>query len=317
MRRALTLLAAGAVSAWGLSVQAGGPAEPGRTIKRDGLTFRLASSTAVAGFDPVRGDRAGSLFVAPKSGLSEADLISAQTVPSAGGSAISMTLTSGAADRLVRLMREHHADRLAVYQGSTLIAAGTLSVDATTSRAAISDMAEGEVAAVTNLLRATGIVPAGPVLTLVPSSNSIQSGETINVDVFVSGVADLRAYQVSLEAVGGDGGRLAIGNVQVQSPRSDFVFAGMQKLDAADVNGGRVGSVLYNGGVDVAGQGYLGTFTMTASSYAAGTFIIRTRTDANSSMLLDSANDNIAFTAADGVPVAVGIPTTRTTPIKK
>jgi hypothetical protein len=214
-------------------------------------------------------------------------------------------------------MRETGAAHLAVFQGSNLIAAGSLTVDAAAGRAAISGLGAGELDRVTNLLRATNIMPAGPVITLVPSQSTFLSGGTITVDVFVTGVSDLRAYQVSLETLGGDAGRIALDNVRIESPRADFVFAGLQKVDAADSVGARVGSVLFNGSVDVPSTGYLGTFTLNASPDAKGTFVVRARMHDGSSMLVDGDNQHIAFTAGAGVPLQVNVPTTPGTPIRK
>ena len=137
----------------------------------------------------------------------------------------------------------------------------------------------------------------GAAITLVASRSLIRPGDSVTVDAFVRGVSDLRTYQVMLTTSGGESGRLNVEDMVIDSMRADYVFAGLQKIDAVDTVNARFGGVLFNGGVEAVTPAYVGTFTLQASVDAAGSFRVSLRTADNSSLLQSSRNEAIAFSA--------------------
>ena len=136
-----------------------------------------------------------------------------------------------------------------------------------------------------------------PVLRLVPSTRSVEPGGAVTVDVFVSGVADLRGYEIALQATGGRGGHLGLESVCVDRERVDYVFNAREAFDVGDVDGQRVVGVMAEGGVESRGQAYLATLTFRASEDAHGKFDINQR-DSGDTVLLDSVGSPLAGPSA-------------------
>ncbi len=146
---------------------------------------------------------------------------------------------------------------------------------------------------------------SGAVVSLATETRSIQAGAAVEVDVFAKGISDLRSYQISLAVSGGASGRIEIEDLRVDGDRTDYVFSGLQKFDAVDQVGGRLGAVLMGGGVDAAEQVYLGTYTLRASADAQGSFNVTVSTVDRGSQFASSNNLPIAF-AAPGIQISVG-----------
>jgi hypothetical protein len=92
----------------------------------------------------------------------------------------------------------------------------------------------------------------------------------VTMDVFLSGVEGLHAYQVALDAMAADGSPLAIESVAVDTARADYVFAGREAYEAVDTVGGRLAAVLRTGEVTVGEGLYLGRFTFRKTSDVTG-----------------------------------------------
>jgi hypothetical protein len=112
-------------------------------------------------------------------------------------------------------------------------------------------------------------------ITLVPSTQRIRSGERVNVDVFVRETSNLRGYQVALEVAGGSAGLVLAEDAAIATNRDDFAFTGMSNFRVRDVEGVRLGAALGEGGVESYEPIYLGTFTFRAADTAEGLFMIR------------------------------------------
>ena len=146
----------------------------------------------------------------------------------------------------------------------------------------------------------------GPTLTVVAGTTSIAPDGAVTLDVFVSGVSDLRTYQTKLGVSGGDTGRLTVDDVFVDHAREDYVFGTAQKLDAVDRTGDRIGGILMAGGVDATAAKYVGSYTVRASSDAAGTFSVNVITSDRSSIIMTSDNKELVVGAGPSALITVG-----------
>ncbi len=104
--------------------------------------------------------------------------------------------------------------------------------------------------------------------------HSIDPGDTVEVDVYVAGTADLRAYEVSVDITGGSRGALILVNAFIDETRTDYAFYGeaTPTHSGIDLSGGRIANLLETGGVNALTDVYAGTFVFQASSSADGTF---------------------------------------------
>ena len=94
---------------------------------------------------------------------------------------------------------------------------------------------------------------------------------------------------------GGYHGRLVIEDLWMDIDRDDYVFAVLQSLEAADLNGGRLASILVSGGVAVTDALYLGSFSLRASRDASGEFSIGAELGERASFLWTSENEPMRF----------------------
>ncbi len=112
--------------------------------------------------------------------------------------------------------------------------------------------------------------------TLVPRQRAIKAGGTVDVDVYASGVANLRGYEFGVTAGSGRRGALTLDAVSVDTDRADYAFAGLHNFPAIDSELGRVGAAVMGMGESIPAnkRAYVGTFTFRASDDAAGAFNI-------------------------------------------
>jgi hypothetical protein len=307
MRKVISMVTAAAV---GVGVWAGAAraAVDARGTKREGAAIRLASATPVQGFDAVSaGD--SRLYVAPKGGLTAADVTSATSIEVREGRDVELTLTRDAAAKLASSMRETGANRLAIFEGGRLIASGVATVDSTVSRAVIRSLSSDSADRLIRLVDVRA-VPEGPAVRMTASQQAVEPGGTVTVELRLdAGVAGLRAYQFVLVPEGGTRGQLTLQSGAIDATRTDFVFAGRDKLDAVDQTGIRMMSALVSGSLNVARESYLGQFTFVASPDAQGTFKIRVDAADGNSILLDTDSRPITVAMPQPVEVSVGAPT--------
>ncbi len=145
---------------------------------------------------------------------------------------------------------------------------------------------------------------ARPAIELEPSARSISPGETIAVEVLVSDAADLRGYEVALDAVGRRRGRLELESITVDRGRRDYVFADREVFDVGDLSGARVVAAMARGGVTPRDAGYLATFVFRASEDAHGSFKIAVR-EAGDTILLDSVGSILRTRSITNASVSV------------
>ncbi len=282
-----------------------------RSSGRSPLELRLATTSPTAGYQAVTIDRDHTIYVAARGAIAQSDVLSASAIAVRGGSDIEVTLKEDAARRLSSSMSKHEVSHLAVFVHGKFHTFASVSLDA--NQATLANVAEGQAKRLTQLINRSSDGSGRPVIKLVPSQTSIAADGVLRIDAFLSGnVSGLRAYQVNLSVTGGAAGQLWLQDVVVEKTRTDFVFVGKQQLDAADKDGGRLASALFEGTVDTS-SGYLGTFLLRASADAAGSFRVAAITEPGASTLVDDSNMPIPYATS---AIAIGVGTRPITPTK-
>jgi hypothetical protein len=149
--------------------------------------------------------------------------------------------------------------------------------------------------------------PEQVTLSVVPSLDRVPAGGSVDVDVYVSTVSDLRAYQVALEVTGGRRGRFELTQIRIDTDRAEYAFGSSKIVEAIDLSEARVGVLPFNGTADVLKSAYLGTFTFRASEDAKGTFDVHVQLG-QKSLLRRSGGQAVALDANDA-RIAVGVST--------
>ena len=130
---------------------------------------------------------------------------------------------------------------------------------------------------------------AAPVqIKLVPSTDVVQPGGTVEVHVFASGATDVRGYEIKGVPSGLRRGSASLG-ASIQD-RRDSLMNGVESISAIDQTGGRIIVAATVGSVSSAGTGYLGTFTVQVSDDAVGTLQVS----------LGAGRDQLILGLADG-----------------
>ena len=144
----------------------------------------------------------------------------------------------------------------------------------------------------------------GSALTLTSVRATVAPGDSVDVEVLVSDVDDLRVYQLQLQALEGERGGLVLEGMTVDKARADFVFGRDFVIDAVDMIGLRVGALRFDGGVKVEQAQYLATFHFRATADAKGTFRINVL-EGEESFLADSSSQKIDYGAPLDLEVTV------------
>jgi len=272
-----------------------------RETKGSGVSFRLASSNPVSGFEKVTLSADNSmLYVAPRPVWTGGDVVSTQT---RDGSGIEFTLSPEAAQRLTTVSG---ADQVAIYVEGKLTTVGRFATSG--GRVTVLGLTSAQSDRVVKLIG--GVRPA-PVPTPSDAAASINvvpigmENGLFLVDVYAEGVTGLRTYQVALMVSGGTRGALEREDVEVVTARDDYVFAGLDVVSAADKIGGRITSVLKSGSIDQTDPGYLGTYSFRPSADAAGTFEIAVEVGPKT-FLADVESGMIGYRAGPSALYTVG-----------
>lgn len=265
-----------------------------RSAKRSSVSMRWASMTPVAGYEAMMLDGEKTVYVAKVATLSGQEIREARTIDSRTGKDLVLNLTGPATTRFDEQWKKHRGESLAVVSGGSLLAVGAVSFNAASSAILMSGLSSPHATRVTQLWGKANPVAGGPTITVVSSQRKIAPGDTVAVDVFISGVPDLRVYQVTLAVDGGTNGSLERRQAVVDTSRSDYVFRNQQKLDAADQTLGRLGGILFGKGVKAIQKNYVGSYVFAASPDASGEFTLKARVD-SSSILMDSNNRQFGF----------------------
>jgi len=276
-----------------------------RPAKGDQITLRLATDVPTRGMEKINvGGR--TLFVSGKAGISGRDVVSTESIESRDGSDVELSLTKAGADRLAGLMQAAGTSQVVLFSGRQALMAGTISFDSDQSIATITGLNADDAQQLSQMIQGRRAIGNGPTLTVVANTASIAADGAVTLDIFVSGVASLRTYQTKLGISGGDAGQLTIEDVFVDHERGDYVFGTAQKLDAVDRTGNRIGGILMAGGVDATAAKYVGSYTVRASSDAAGTFSVNVITSDRSSIIMTSENKELTVGAGPSAMITVG-----------
>jgi len=133
------------------------------------------------------------------------------------------------------------------------------------------------------------------VISLRPSARKILAGSTFDVDVYATGIVDLRTYQLALVTSGGETGMLTVEDLRIDGDRTDHVFASVDAIAATDMVGKRLGATTTSYGVAAPSTVYLGTFTLRASLDARGEFTLDLGVDEGATLFRDSVFASVSF----------------------
>lgn len=265
------------------------------------VNLHLASLTPVDGFD-ARAFGDVDVYVSRRVALTEAALLSTDSSTTRGRTSVSIALTDPGLRRIRDMVRRNDVDRLVVIANGRIVAVTTFALNTSASSLTLTSLTSLEAGQVTDLIALT---PVGATITLVPTQSRVFPGRPVSVDIFVSGMANLRTFQVSLEVVGGTSGSMTIEDIQIDHTRSDYVFGTLPKLDAPDLSGNRLGGLLMSGSVDATERSYLGTATLVPSSDAAGTFRVTVKGGDRSTLLWTSDSMPAKF-RTEAATISVG-----------
>ena len=307
MRKVMAVVAAAVVAVGVVNVVlAGSRTDSPRAGKQGVVSFRLASTSPTRGFEAMTFGDDRTVYVAPQAALSAGAVVSAEAIATRNGSDVSLSLTDESAVRLGALLDKGVADQLAIFVGDQLVSSGTFSFDAGSGRATIFGLSSADARRVTRVINRRRNAPVGTAITLVPSQTTIEPGEVVTLDIFVTGgVSDLRAYQLAVEISEGASGLLTTEELWMDTQRVDYVFRGLEKLDAVDLIGKRLGAVLLSGGAQPMETGYLGSYVLRASEDASGTFSV-TLSAKDTSMVVGTSNQMIRFSYGSPVEITIG-----------
>lgn len=132
----------------------------------------------------------------------------------------------------------------------------------------------------------------------------VRPGGQIAIDVYATNVADLQAYQISLEVSGGRMGTLDLESVVINETRLEYIFNESDCRYACDTFHGEAGAVQLDGTTEVTTPKLLATFVYRASSDAAGTFTIDIHANGHS-YLIDSYGEQIECDMSSAADVAI------------
>ncbi len=279
------------LSVVGLSIASAEPRGSSRDAKGSGLTLHKVSASQAEGFNKITAADGGSLFVSSKATWTSVDVASAVTE----GGALQLTLSGQASKRM-----QTEKGKIAVYVGGELLGIG--SVDAN-GRVVVNGLSAEQAERATTVVNAvTPVNMAGPVISVVPAG---RSGDRYMVDVFVQGVPDIRSYQVTMMAGGGDSGTLQLEDVRIDSARPEYVFGSSQTVTANSPMTGKLAAVLYDGTAAALKPAYLGTMTFRASPDAAGTFRVNVEVGPDS-IVATGDNKEVGYSVGADARIVVG-----------
>lgn len=300
MRKAMMLLVG-----CGLVVAANGPAAFADSKKVQvgpAVTFQPASATATRGFEPATAG-GQNVFVSPQKLFTADDVYSAKVE---NGNLV-LRIAPDPYAVFMAHMQASPGSLIAINSGSKTLAVGSVSTVIADGTITLSGIGANDAKLISGMVPEKSPFPTnvGTTITVVPRQTSIMPGDAVTADVFVAGASDLRLYQVAVDATGGTAGKLSLENMVIDKSRADYVFGTLQLVDAVDMTQGRMGSVLFSGGVEAAQPMYVGTYTFRSSTDASGTFYVQIRVGRDS-FLQNSVDEAIAYRVGQPAMVTVG-----------
>ncbi|UCE58163.1 MAG: DNRLRE domain-containing protein [Phycisphaerales bacterium] len=140
-------------------------------------------------------------------------------------------------------------------------------------------------------------------ISLIPASQWVRPGELVSIDVYVSGVPDLRGYEVGLDALGGTWGELSLESIEIDEDFDDYVFGGSMSFSGIALNTGRMACAAVDP-VSAMEPAYLGTYYFRVQKRAFGTFQVVVRLGADTN-LAGSLGEPISPVIGQGADISV------------
>lgn len=309
MRRTMILLAG-----CGFCVLAGGAIAVADSKAPKGspaVTFQPASATASRGFEQtVVGEK--TMYVEPRSLFTSDDVLSAKADRGNNGSLV-LRLSPDPYAVLMAHSQATQGTMIAISSGSKTLAIGSVSLIIADGTITLSGLSSADAERIAGMIPEKSTMPTtgGATVTVVPRQTAIMPGDAVTADVFVAGASDLRLYQVAVDATGGTAGKMNLENMVIDKSRADYVFGTQQLVDAVDMTQGRMGGVLFEGGVNVEQPMYVGTYTFRSTGDSTGTFYVQVRVGRDSFMQT-TTDETITYRAGQPAMVTVGaVPTPR------
>jgi len=271
------------------------PAQLERPTKMAVVSVRPVSDTAMPGYEQLTTEGGQILYVGKDPILAGADVLGIMAGHDANSMSMKVAVGKGSAV----------SGRVGIFIGTHFVGAplATKGPDGTIT---LVGLEPAQAARLSTHFSTAPVVPTGATITFVPQQPKIEPGSTVLVDAFVSGANDLRAYQVAVDISGGQTGRFEMKDMYIDTARTDWVFADMQAVSAANRTGGRMMGALYSGGVNVSEPKYAGTLVLEASPDALGTFNISLRATEETT-LKNPDSVEIAFMAPAPTSIEVAV----------
>ncbi len=257
------------------------------------VSFRLASSTPVAGFTAQQTTDGQTIYVASQNLFTIADVLGLSSSRVRDTQVVALTLAPGISEKLVTTSGKTGANQVAMLRGGRVVTVASIEAIGV-DEATLSGFNADEVTRLSRLIRTKGLAGDAALVTVVPRSETATAGGTITVDVYLSNVAGLRTYQFALDVSGGTSGTLSRDRGEVDVTNAEFVFGTDQVIQAVDEEYGRFGATLLRGATHVTGQKYVGSYTYQVSPDASGTFTIDVN-PSRVSFLTNTAGKDILF----------------------
>jgi hypothetical protein len=270
-----------------------------RAGKGGGITLHEASLQPSQGLQKMDMPDGTALYVSPRPLWNAMDVVSASAEPTSGGTTMELRLSGDASRRLTTIQSRGADARVALFDGGALISAGTITPE---GRIRVAGITVDSAERIGRVVKGEVTPVAGPLLTVVPAGEN--NGRYL-VDVYVQGVSDLRSYQITLVAGGGDSGRLELEAVNSDKARKDYVFGSAHAIDASSPTTGRLVASLYDGSVNTTTPLYLGTYSFRPSPDAQGTFRINIDLG-NDTILANLRNEEMGYSAGADARIVVG-----------
>jgi hypothetical protein len=263
------------------------------------IVIRPASDSYVQGYERMTVGDGDVVYVSPEVAATGADLLTGSTQWTEGSDQMRIRLRFGEAVKRFGAP----GSRLAVFVDGHLMAAPVLGVPQAAGIIELGGLLPGQAQRLSRVMMAAADPFVGPTFVLIPRESAVAPGAVALVDVFLTGVQELRAYQVALDMVGSTG-RLDLEEMTIDGERTDYVFYAQPAVNASDMKLGRVVNAMFSGGVPIRSSAYLATFRLRASDDAKGRFELRVRSNSDT-LLRDASGSPVNYNA--GLPVEINV----------
>lgn len=262
-----------------------------------GVSIRLSSETPVSGYERVPNDQGQIIYVSSQPAWTTADVLAV----SEGPDRVAVQFTQESAPRIAGQLK----GQVAVFLDGHLSTVAQVTLVAEGQAVELTGLLPGQAQRLTRILTAAPTATVGPMLSVVPRETVVAPGSTATVDIFLSGVVEMRAYQVALAMDQQGQGKIDLGEPSVDIERRDYVFAGQQSVQATDPTKGRALAALYSGAAPALETVYLATYTFDVGQDARGSFSVQIREN-NDTLLRDSNGLPVGFQPAVPATITIG-----------